>query len=571
MEVKELSSNLFECEELTRELVVDALEAFVKVLKKVRGKVDAIYPGDPFVLPLAMFVSDLLSVPVKQELFLKPEEKILVLFSILDKERITENYVRRKILLVRERSPLSPSVIVGSDKKFGEILLIKFRKNAGIFSYRFLREAVKNYFYPTKGEITHYTSELWELSKQEYKHFLRAKRIRDNAMKYSGEKLPALKSIDEDGEIVVWEKFVKFSLSVPEVSQSERVSIKVEKLIQLEDKNLHSAVVSFIEFLAQSLEQHFPVNVAYSNLEVVEKEGVLIIPRAVQVLGGADLRLEIVLRSQDLEEDYEVLISELESSFRSMFKEVFGKDAFKPFADVVVEKEAGKVHVYLSWFVDEGMVKKLLEKVSKKWLVARLLHRKQLKAKFNELFRFMEDFEFTPENVETLFSYFKSLWNRNSVIFKVHAREIVETLKSKGLFPVVGWYGAKLESSPVSEREFIRLLLNTAGFENAHHFLAETDTYFTPVSVKRIYRPNWEKVIKENQEIVLKAEPLNPQTPITYVLNSTDGKFLGTIPPVISHYVWAKELSGKKIKCEKLYFDPDIFSETSYWVKIRCL
>ena len=76
---------------------------------------------------------------------------------------------------------------------------------------------------------------------------------------------------------------------------------------------------------------------------------------------------------------------------------------------------------------------------------------------------------------------------------------------------------------------------------------------------------------KGKSDFSLKAEPLNPNSPVTYVIQSEDGKFLGYIPKVISHYLAAKERSGKKLKVRELYFEPDVFTENSYWVEIKCL
>jgi hypothetical protein len=95
-----VTSVFFEAEELRQELVVDSLLFFTEKLKQLSLKPDAIYPGDPFALPFAMFLSNRLSVPIKTEKFLSSEETVLVVFSYLSGD-VTENYLREKIILLR--------------------------------------------------------------------------------------------------------------------------------------------------------------------------------------------------------------------------------------------------------------------------------------------------------------------------------------------------------------------------------------------------------------------------------------------------------------------------------------
>lgn len=108
-------------------------------------------------------------------------------------------------------------------------------------------------------------------------------------------------------------------------------------------------------------------------------------------------------------------------------------------------------------------------------------------------------------------------------------------------------------------------------YENPHHLLASLNTYYTPVKTKRIYRPNWERVIRGEERFFIKAEPLNPKSPVTYVIQTESGNFLGKLPKVVSHYLAAKERQGKRVRCRELFFEPDIFSENSYWVEVKCL
>jgi hypothetical protein len=116
MQIKSaVTSTFFEAEELRQELVIDALSFFAERLKHLSLKPDAIYPGDPFALPFAMFLSNSLSVPIKTEKFLSREETVLIVFSYLFGE-VTENYLREKISLLRKRYPRSPSLIVASSK-----------------------------------------------------------------------------------------------------------------------------------------------------------------------------------------------------------------------------------------------------------------------------------------------------------------------------------------------------------------------------------------------------------------------------------------------------------------------
>ncbi len=566
---------IFEADEVKQELIVDALEFFVDKLKTTGASVSALYPGDPFALPFSMFLSDKLSVPIKTEKFLDREEQTLVVFSYLS-EDITKDYIANKLAVFRKRFPRSPSLLVAAPKV---VNLVDFQLIKAPFgklnSYRFTVEARRNFFYPLEGEFTHFTSELWEISRQEIRSFEKAKRIRDNARKFLREDFAELRLLDSDVEISIWERFFKGILVQPEfpVNDEENAfSFKVEKLIQVADKELNSAVTSLLEYIAQGFEYKFPTHLAYSNLEVLDRDGVTLIPRVVEEMNGADIRLEVVIRSKNLQKDYREFITILKDTLGTLFTEIFEKEAFRPALESVVEKEIGKARVYVNWFLDREMVNTLFSKINKKWLLARLLHRKQLKLRLKELFKFIDEFYFTPENYETLFSLIEFLWKKNSVLVKVHGEEIRNAFDRKNLWPLVGVYGLKhVNSKSETLKSLVKFLLFLKGCESIHQFLATQDTYWCPVKTKRIYRPNWEKVIRNGERVVLKPEPLNPDSPVTLVVQSEDGRFLGTVPEPIAHYVSIKLFTGREIKCRKLYLDKDLFSDSSYWVEIKCL
>jgi len=571
-----VTSVFFEAEELRQELVVDSLLFFTEKLKQLSFKPDAVYPGDPFALPFAMFLSNRLSVPVKTEKFLSGGETVLVVFSYTF-ECVTENYLKEKLLLFRKRYPNSPSLLVAGEKtvELVDFQLLKVKVLQRINSYRFLSEGRKNFFYPLEGEFTHYTSSFWEIAKQEIKAFERAKRIRDNAKKYLLEEKQELRIVDSDPEIALWERFKKGLLVYPGKPTKEvekELPLRSEKLIQVDDKKVASAVASLLEYISQSLEYYFPVRLAYSSLEIAEQDGVLMIPRVSEVMGGADLRLEVVLRSRNLETSFKKLVSVIKDTVRALFTEIFEREVFRPSVDSVIDKELSKATLYLNWFLDREMVEILYRKINRKWLLSRLLYRKRLKSELKELLKSLSEFEFTPENYLRLFSSLESLWKRAPALLKFYGKEIKDTLDKRELWGLVGAYGIKVWASRSKLREeLLSFLLSLKGYENVHHFLAKEDRYFVPVLTKRVYRSNWERVIRNKQEVVLKAEPLNPESPVTYILQSSEGHFLGTLPEIVSHYICAKESSGKKVECRELYFDPDVFSENSYWVEVRCL
>jgi hypothetical protein len=572
---KVTTSILFEAEQLRQEHVVDALLFFAEKLKTLKVVPDALYPGDPVALPVAMLLSNRLSVPVKTEKFLTAGEKVLMIFSYLSGSEVTKGYLARKVRLFRRRFPLSPTLLTASSENSNlvDFQLLKVKRIERVDSYRFLSEAMKNYFYPLEGDFTHYTPAFWELAEKEMRTFEKAKRIRDSARMFLKEKESALTVVDTEPEIALWERFRKGILVNPEESDNGKaITVKFEKLIDTKDATTTSAVTSILEFISQSLERHFPVYLAYSGSEIVERNGVLIIPRVTETLNGADVRLEFVLRSQNLKGDLPRLVSSLVGAVKAIMSELFRGDAFRPAVDSVVDKELNKAVVYISWFLDKEMVESAYTRVNRRWLLSRLLYRKRMKTAVKDLLRYLKDFRFTPENLDYVFASLESVWRRNPVVLKLYRNELADVLSAKGLWGIVGVYGMKVwRSKSRFTLSLLSFLLSLKGYENIHHFFAEEDTYFVPVHTRRIHRPNWEKVIRENLDIHIKAEPLNPESPVTYTVLSQDGVFLGTIPQMVSHYISAKESAGKKIQCRKLYLDPNIFSDTSYWVEIKCL
>ncbi len=565
------TSLVFTSKRVSQEIVTDSLLFFADRLKKLNVVLDGIYSGDPGALPFAMILSNALSVPIKTENFLARGSRILIVFSVVPFEGITDLYVFEKVKIVREQFPFSPSLVVMSDRELSgvDFQLLKSPVER-LFSYRFIREVRKNYFWPIRGEISHITEELWELAKREARSFLRAKRIRDSARKYlKEEEVVELQLADPDVDLSIWERFEKGRFTEPgfkeEGEREER--IRVEKLFQLSDKVLSSAVTSVLEYLAQGLEFHFPTHLAYSNLEVVEKEGVVVVPRVVQELNGADVRVEFIVRDNDIRKSVEKVVSVIRESFGELASDIFGGKIIAPFVDMVYDEELGKGSVYLSWFIDREMGETLVRKINKRWLMTRLLYRKRFKTEIKELLRLLDDFSFTTENFDLLRSKLLGLWRGNPNILRARAKEIKSVIEKNNLWPLI----AVLLIGEGIPGDLSRFLLSMGNYENVHQLMAQIDTYYAPVKTKRIYRPNWERVIKGREEIFLKAEPLNPKSPVTYVLQTADGRFLGEIPTVISHYVAAKERQGKRISCSELYFEPDVFSDTSYWVEVKCL
>ena len=572
MKVKHLNTSLlFECKEVKQETLIDALDFFIERLKKLGVELHGIYPGDPFSLPFAMYLSNKLSVPIKTENFAGKNETLLLLFSALPFELITKRYVAEKTLVFRREFPNSPSLLILSKENAQVTDFQLIKSNFGrFFSYQFLREARENFFWPLDGEVTSVSERLWELSKKEISNFIKAKRIRDSARKYLKEgEITNLKLVDSDIDLSVWEKFKKLKLINPQIEgrRGENEKISVEKLFQIKNPSLSSAVTSLLEYIAQSLEYQFPTYVAYSNAEITDRRGILVIPKVTEELSGADLKVEVILKEEKIEEKFKKAKLLIKNALLELLKDVLKNDFFKPHIDSILEKELNRGTIYLNWFIDNEMAEKINKKINKRWLLTRLLYRKKIKSEFSELVKLLRNFEFNIENYETLKGKMGSLWRKNRSLFKAKADEIVEAIESRKLWPLIGTV-ALIEKAL---REPLNFLIGKKGYENHHHLLASLNTYYTPVITKRIYRPNWERTIKEEIPISIKGEPLNPYYPKTFILQTEDGKFLGTLPKAISHYIFSKERQGKRIECRELYFEPDIFSENSYWIEVRCL
>ncbi|SMO72831.1 hypothetical protein SAMN06269117_1236 [Balnearium lithotrophicum] len=574
MKVKELdyrSSLFFKCSNVKQETIVDALDFFVERLKKLSIDLDGVYPGDVFSLPFAMYISDRTATPLKTENFIKKTDKLLLVFSALPFEFVSEKYISEKTSLFRKIAPNSPSLLILSERNFRgvDFQLIK-GKVERLFSYQFIREARENFFWPTEGEVTAVSERLWELSRKELSNFLRAKRIRDSARKYlRDEEVVNLNLIDSDAELSLWEKFKKGNLVKPSLKGKggKGEKITVEKLFQIRDPHLSSAVTSVLEYVSQSIEYRFPTYLAYSNVEITERKGVLIVPKVTEELNGADLRVEFIVRLEKIKENLKKVNHLIQSSIVELAKDVFKKDFFTPQIDSSIDEKLNRGSIYLSWYIDREMADRINEKINRRWLLSRLLYRKRIKTEFLELIKLIENFEFNLENLELLKAKLGSLWRKNSNLFKAKSREIFSAIEKGKLWPLVAIFSVK----ETSLREPLDFLIKLKGYENYHHLLSNLDTYYTPVLTKRIYRPNWERVIRGKLSIFLKGEPLNPKSFSTYVLQTGDGKFLGTLPKTISHYILAKERQGKRVTCRELYFEPDVFSENSYWVEIKCL
>jgi len=568
MKVKSSPSLFFEAETLRPETTVDALLFFVERLKKLKAEVDAVVPAEPYSLPFAMLISDWLSAPIKGWETLREEERALILFSFVPYREVNQEYLYQKIKLIRESFPNTPSLLVASPQKATgvDFQLIKAPVER-LFSYRFLKEASKNFFWPVEGELTYVSPELWELAKLEAKNLLRAKRIRDSARRYlKEEEITPLKLAQDDADLSIWEKFKKGLLTPPKKPEPQKeLPFKPEKLFQVEDKVISSGITALLEFIAQNLELHFPTTLAYANYEVVEKEGVLILPRVREELSGADLLVEFILKSKK-EKDFEKLIKAVQKAVKEVGSSVV-KEAFKPHFDWTADGELGKFTLYLSWFVDREMAEALYKKVNREWLVSRLLARKRSKAQLLELLKLIKEFTFNLENLLTLKSKLASVWERNPKLFELKREELLNLLNQKNLWPLIGYLCVK----NLLPEKLCSFLIKLKGYSNPHHLLAELNTYWTPVIAKRSYRGDWERVIKGKVSFSLKAEPMNPNSPVSYVLQTEEGKLLGEIPREISHYLAAKERSGKKLRVRELYFEPDIFTENSYWVEIECL
>ncbi|WP_456454716.1 hypothetical protein [Thermovibrio sp.] len=568
MSVAVKSSLLFEVKEATQDLVVEALNLFSSKLKSLSFSLDAVYPADPYSLPFALLLSDWLGVPVKGEPFLTEREKVLLLFSLFPFKSVGKRYLYEKVNLFRKKYPFSPSLLVLSSERYEGVDFQLIKGNFGrLFSYSFLKEAEDSFFWPIEGEITYYSHRFWELSRKEANSFLRVKRIKDAARRYLNEvSVNELKVVDGDFDLSLWERFKKGLFTFPLEPEEERpLDLKEEKLFQVKDKLLGSAVTSILEFLSQTLEYHYPTYLAYSNYEVVDRKGILVVPKVKEDFNGVDLTVEF--RVNDLEKrDFERVCLLVERAIRELKKEVLG-DSFSPTFEWNGDEELRKFTLYLSWFIDREVAQRAYGRINKEWLLSRLLSRKRSKSSLLELFKLLKEFEFNLENYHLFKEKLSSLWERSPKLLKVKGKELCRLIDLKGLWPLIAY----LCSYKGLKEELCNFLSLLKGFESYHQLLASLNVYFCPVITKRRYRPYWERVIRGERELLLKGEFMNPSSPFTYVLQTQEGERLGELPKKLSRYLFAKERSGKRLFVRELYFEPDFFSENSYWVEVKCL
>ena len=570
---------VFYVDELKQEQVLDAIDLLISRMRHLKVDVDAVYPADPLALPFSMYVSKRMGIPVKTESFLREDERVLTLFSGVPQGFITEKYLSEKLKVFRKRFPRSPSVVIFSEKALSgvDIQLIRYGKRSRIHTYRFTSEAYKNFYFPVEGEFTHYSQVMWETAKKEILNFERARRIRDNSLRYSVGEFEPLKLNEPDIDIIVWEKFRRFDLSQPEwVEEGEELfDLKFEKLIKVESPKKNSSITFVLEFISQVLEEQFRTRLAYMNCEIVEQEGVLIVPSVKEMMEGVVLKLEIILRERKpsrMKGSLKRLVSLLKGAFRSLIRDVMFEEAFRPHVDYVLEENVPKATIYVNWFFDNQMVDAVFNQINKKWLLSRLYRRKKFLIDRKELFRLLEEFEFNVENASAVFSLMESMWKQNPMLFKALGVKLRDTLEEKGLWPLIHVYALRFIDEPANvKRGMLSFLVSLKGYESFHEMFARENRFFSPVLTKRIYRPNWERVIKENLNVRLTREPLNPESPVTYTLVDENGNYLGVIPEVLGHYISAKEDSGKRVVSRKLYFDGTLFSSRSYWIEIECV
>ena len=578
----------FKTKELTQADIIDIIDHFAIRLNRLKIKIDAIYPGDSIVFPFAMYLSGKTGIPIKTEKFLKPENRILILFSIFPEQRqkdgttfLTEHFIKKKVEIFRKQFPNSPSVLIASNKHTtaADIQLLLFEKTARTNSYRFLSEAYKNFYFPTEGEFLHIDETFWQSSEKELTEFLKAKRIRDAAFSFGYEedrKTPT--PIEEDIDILIWEKLEKLHLNTNFYSREQRnpsFKIKYKKLIDIKEKRDNSVVVSLLETIAQSLEQFFPVRLAYSNYEIVSDNKVLIVPVAKEIVNGIELKLEIIHKTASSTEQ-EKLIKNLKDSLKSIVKDILKKKTFRPYMEIIIDDEEESIRIYITWFLERGTLNTLEKKLNKKWLLSRLILRKQTVIRKNTLLKELKNFSFSPESTSTIFSIMESIWGENPLFFKSTGNKIKDILQEKNLWYLIGVYALKIYDTTkidgvAGNKALLRFLLSLQGKENHHHFFAETDTYVFPVQTERKYRPNWERLIKTEGKIILTREVLNPKTPVAFTIKDENGFSLGTVPKSISHYLAAKEEAGYTLKVTKLHINEIMFSNSSYWVKVKCL
>ncbi|WP_456426695.1 hypothetical protein [Desulfurobacterium sp.] len=574
---------IYKVDTLSQANILDAIDNFILRTRRLNIKFNAVYPADPCAFPFAMYISGKTGIPVKQEKFIKPEEKVLMVFSIFPDQIkksginfLTENYITEKIRTFRKQFPNSPSLLIASNRhvKEADIQLVLYKHPERVNSYKFLTEAYKNFYFPVEGEFLHIEESFWQISRQEIGLFEKAKRIRNNAMKLGYDDVHTdLIPLEEDVDILYWEKLEKLQLytpSLPERKNEENFKIKYKKLLDLKNREDSSVIASILETISQTIEPYFPLRVAYTNYEIVHDRKVLIVPVAREIVDGVELKIEISHLKTKPEEE-KVLIELVENALKTLVKDILKHKTFRPYVEIV--KEKGRFFLYINWFLDREVLNLLSTRINKKWLLSRLFYRKKAVSRKNELIKNLQDFKFSLENLTFLFSAMESLYAESPVMFKAVGSKIKEILEEKNLWYLIGIYalrcfGYTRIDGIAGNRELLQFLLKLKNYENFHQFFALENRYIFPVITERKYRPNWERVIKTDEPIVLTREVLNPQTPVTYTIKDSHGFFLGTVPKVIAHYMAAKEEAGKKLICRKFFFDEMMFSGSSYWIEV---
>ncbi|SNR87031.1 hypothetical protein [Desulfurobacterium atlanticum] len=582
---------IYKTDKVSQADIIEALDNFILRIERLKIKIDALYPADPCAFPFTMYISGKTGIPIKTEKFLKPENRILMLFSIYPDQIkkpginfLNETFINEKIKIFRSRFPKSPSLLVAGNKHFKsvDIQLILFEKEEKINSYKFLSEAYRNYYFPVEGEFLHIDETFWNLSKKELNQFLKAKRIRDAAFSIGYDSLDEVNTftpLEEDIDILIWEKLGKLQLSPVKTDLSDThkppLEIKYKKLLDIKNKEDNSVIVSILETISQSIEESFPVRLAYTNYEIVPENKVLIVPVAKEIVDGIELKIEISYKTP-FKTDQQKLIATVQKTLKTIVKEILNKKTFRPYMEIVIDEEEESIRIYINWFLERKALDKLSRRINKKWLLSRLISRKQSVIRRNTLLKEIKNFVFSPESISTIFSLMESIWSENPIFFKASGNKIRESLEKYNIWYILGIYALKTAGEirldgVAGNKELLDFLLKLRKVENFHHFFATTDRYVFPVKTERIYRPNWERLIKNDGKIVLTHEVLNPETPVTYTLKDENGFFLGTVPKIISHYLAAKEESGYTLKTEKLYIDKVMFSNSSYWIEIKCL
>ncbi|WP_457754820.1 hypothetical protein [Thermovibrio ammonificans] len=564
------SLTLFESGEFGREVLVEALEEFASLLKGLKVNVDALYPADPFVLPFAVYLSDRSSIPLKSELFLGEESRVLLLFSAVPFEGVTAGYLAEKVQSFRQLFPRSPSVVLVSpaDLPQADFLLLRSRFT-GLLRKGFLEVAGNYFFWPVEGDFLELPPELLSLAREEAKELHRYRRVLESLKRYEDFKSP-LKPVGADAELTFWEKLEKGLLVNPELPclEPQPINLKFEPLFQVEDKKLSSAVTALLEFLAQTLERHFSTYLAYTAGEVVDREGVLIVPRALErkELRGVELNLEIVLREpKSFKASFKKLLSLVERVFGEFRRAKFKGVSLGPVVDATADERLGKGVLYLSWFIDYRMVEDIYSKVNRSWLVSRLLARKEAKKGVLAFFRFLKEFSFEPGELEEFASRLNGLWGRGEPFFRAKSAELKELLTEKELWPLVAYYAVKGKLVK-GLKEF---LLSLAGVESGHQLIAKSDKLYFPVESLRLYRSNWERLENGGAGVVLKGELLTGES--IYRVFTDDGHYLGRVPQPFSHYLAAAERAGRRFSVRPLSLCHSVFTETSYWLQVQLL